>query len=182
MRRYVLIDVAVLPQSCSRHEMMGCVHGIAFSTWAPVSAESVDFGRQQISHGHFVRTFFASPKSRARWIRSALITTCTPPCSPRQMSVSPLESSARLPRFSSPAESTAEVGSRSITLHTLPEADANFAFRESTVGYASGGTSEDFEREKRAITRHNIPDRLSLKTSSDPLVSVPERFAVAPRY
>jgi hypothetical protein len=41
-----------------------------------------------------------------------------------------------VPRFSSPVESRAEVGSRSVALHTFPNAITNLAFCGSTVGYA----------------------------------------------
>ena len=59
------------------------------------------------------------------------------PCkSPFQMSVSPPEATAILPRFSSPVVRTAEVGSCTIALHRLPKAVKIFAFCESIVGYA----------------------------------------------
>ena len=56
--------------------------------------------------------------------------------SPRQMGVNPPDATAMLPRFSSPAESRVEVGSRSVALHTSPNAITNFASGESIVVYA----------------------------------------------
>ena len=65
-----------------------------------------------------------------------MIATCVPRYSPRQMSAVPPESSAMLPRFLSPTERMAEVGSCSIALLTFPKAVTNFAFFELMVGYA----------------------------------------------
>ena len=64
------------------------------------------------------------------------MTTCVPLYSPLQTSVSPPDATGVSPRFSSPTESTAEGGSRSVTLHTFPKAVTNLVVCESTVGYA----------------------------------------------
>ena len=64
-----------------------------------------------------------------------MIATRVPWYSPCQMSAVPPESSAMLPRFLSPAERMAEVGSCSVALHTPPRAATNFAFFGSMVGY-----------------------------------------------
>ena len=69
-------------------------------------------------------------------MRKALMATSVSPHSPRQMSVVPPESSGMSPRFLSPVESTAEVGSRAVALHTLPKAFMTCAFRRSIVGCA----------------------------------------------
>ena len=95
------------------------------------------------------------------------------------MSVNPPDATAMLPRFSSPAESRAEVGSRSVALHTSPNVITNFAFDESMVGYAFAEIMEGRYRERR-IGYFDIPDRPCLEISFDPFVSVLGSFAVAP--
>ena len=73
--------------------------------------------------------------------------TCLPRYSPLQMSVNPPVATAISPRFSSPAESTIEAGSRSVVLATAPKAVVNFAFCESVVdGYAFAKIVEGFQR------------------------------------
>jgi hypothetical protein len=66
--------------------------------------------------------------------------TRVPWYSPLQMSVDPPDTTAMLPRFSSAVESTAEVGSRPVALHTFPKAATNLAFFGETDGYAFAGT------------------------------------------
>jgi hypothetical protein len=73
--------------------------------------------------------------------------TCPLRYSPRQTSVSPPDARAMLPRFSSPAESTAEVGSCKVTLHTFPKVDIYFAFCASMDGYACAKIMEGMFRE-----------------------------------
>ena len=68
--------------------------------------------------------------------------TCMKWYSPRQMSVNPPDATAMLPRFSSPVESKAKVGSRSVALHTSPNAITNSASGEWIVGYAFGEMME----------------------------------------
>lgn len=59
--------------------------------------------------------------------------------------------------FSSPAESTAEVGSRSVALHRFPKAVTSLAFCESTVGYAFEETMRGrFKGGEWAISTHLI--------------------------
>lgn len=110
-----------------------------------------------------------------------MIATCVLLYCPRQTSVSPPDATAMLPRFSSPAESTAEVGSRSVALHTFPRAVTNFAFCGSMVGYAFAGMIKRWFQQ--GITGDpGAPDRLCPRISSDPLVAVPKRSARAPCY
>ena len=124
-------------------------------------------------------TFFASFKSWEGWIRKALIATSVPRYFPRQMSVSPPDATAILPRFLSPAVSTAEVGSCSVTLHMFPKAVTNLAFCESTVRYALADIMEVRFRE-RGMSCLNLPNQLCPQTPSDPLVLAPERPAAVP--
>jgi len=69
-------------------------------------------------------------------MRNALIATCAVLYSPRQMSVNPPDATAILPRFASPTESSVEVGSCPVALHTFPNAITDFASCGSIVGYA----------------------------------------------
>ena len=62
-----------------------------------------------------------------------LMATGTALYSPLQMSVNPPDATGILPRFSSPADIVAEVGSRSVALHTPPNAITNIEIRGSTV-------------------------------------------------
>ena len=93
------------------------------------------------------------------------------------MSVNPPDDTTMLLHFSSPAESTAEAGSRSIVPHTFPKAVTNFAFCGSTVGYAFAEMMELRFQPRRT----NYPDLLDLpcpQILSDLLVLIPECFAV----
>jgi len=110
-------------------------------------------------------------------MRKALIATCAPWYSPRQMSVNPPDATAILPRLSSPVESTAEAGSLSIVLHMFPKAVTNFAFCGSTVGYAFAQMVE--LRFQQGRTKNpDLPDLPCPRILSDLLVSIPECFAV----
>ena len=167
--------------SYSPHEIAGCFHGIASSTSALVSKESVNFARVQTSYANCMRTSFASLRFWAGYIRKALIATGLRAHSPRQTSVSPPDATAMLPRLSSPAESTAEVGSRSIALHTFPKVATNLAVCKSTVGYAFAKMMKSRFQERR-VGRLDIPDRLCPRISPDLLVLVPGRLATVPCY
>ena len=70
------------------------------------------------------------------------------------MSVNPPDATAMLPRFSSPVESTDEVGSRSVALHTSPNAITNFASGEWMVGYAF---AEMMDIEREGLTVFDVP-------------------------
>jgi len=97
------------------------------------------------------------------------------------MSVNPPDATAMLPRFSSPAESTAEAGSRSIVLHTFPKAVINFALCGSTVGYAFAEMME-LRSEQGRTNDPDLPDLPCPQILSGPPVSIPECFAVVPCY
>ena len=86
-----------------------------------------------------------------------------------------------LERLSSPWKSTAEVGSRSIALHTFPKAVMTLALWESTVGYAFMETVNGSIRDPEKAIRPDIPDRPCPKIWSVPPVSVSESLAVAAR-
>jgi len=75
--------------------------------------------------------------------------TCMEQYSPRQMSVNHPDATSMLPRFSSPVESRAEVGSRSAALHISPNAITNLASGEWMVGYAFAEMTEGGYRERR---------------------------------
>ena len=147
--------------SCSPHEMGGYSCGIASSTWGPVSTESANHIREQISHANCVHTFFAAFKSLAVHIWKTLIATCVPECFPRQMSVNPPEATATSLRFSSPVERIAEAGSRSVALHTFPKAVTDFAVCKLAIGYAYAEMMEGRFKEKM-VGHPDPPDRLCL--------------------
>ena len=136
------------------------------------------FGLEQASLGvDYKLTSFASFKFWAGYIRKALIATRMSPKSPRQISVNPPEATAILSRFWSPVESTAEVGSRWIALHTSPRAITRFTFCESRERYAFGEVrTQDFRRDGYFYT----PDRFCRRISPDPLEKVREHSAPGP--
>ena len=107
--------------------------------------------------------------------------TCLPPHSPRQTSASPPDARAILPRFSSPSESTAEVGSCCVTLHTFPKVVMNFVVRESAVGYALTEAMKGRLREEMTGGL-DVPDRFCPQISFDPPVSVSGYPLTAPCY
>jgi hypothetical protein len=77
-------------------------------------------------------------------------------------------------RFSSPAESTVEVGSRIVALHTFSKVDMNIAFCKSIVGDAFVETTG--EDPKIGMSYLDIPDQPYPQISSDPPMSVAEHF------
>jgi len=87
------------------------------------------------SNGDGMLTSFVSFRFWVGYMRKALMATWAPLYSPRQMSVKPPDATALVPRFSSPAVSTAEVGRRSVALQTSPKAVTNFVLKKSIVGY-----------------------------------------------
>jgi len=126
-------------------------------------------------------TSFASFKFWAGYMRKALMATCAPWYSPRQMSVNPPDATTMLPRFSSPAESTADAGSRSIVPHTFPKAVMNFVFCGSTVGYAFAEMME-LRFQQRRTNDPGLPDLPCRQILSDLLVSILGCFAVVLCY
>ena len=122
-------------------------------------------------------TSFAPFRVVAGYMRNALIATWAPLYSPRQTSVNPPDATAMVPHFTSPVKTTAEVGSRSVALHTSPKAVRNFVLDESIVGYAfTRVVSWDLG------DKSDLPDRPCPKIWSVPPVLVPECFAVVPCY
>ena len=71
------------------------------------------------------------------------------------MSVSPPDPTAILPRFSSPSESMAEAGSRTVALHRFPEAALYLAFCGFRAGYAAT-SQRSREKEGRGISTNLI--------------------------
>ena len=134
--------------SCPRRGMAERFHEIVFSTSAPVSTESVNFVGGRALIADCMLTSFASSKFWVGYGRKALKATCTLWNSPRQTSVNPPDAAAMVPCFSSPAESTTEVGSCPTVLHTFPNAVTDFAFCLSIVGYAFAGAMKHRPQEK----------------------------------
>ena len=132
---------------CPRRETVGYYRGITSSIWAPVPTESVIFVQKQASRTGRVRTFFTL--SECLYTRKALIATSLPPYFPRHISASPPDATASSPRFSSPVESMADVGSCTVILHTFPKADMYFTFCGLTVGYTYTETTEGRFRGER---------------------------------
>ena len=129
------------------HETARRFRGSASSTSVPASTESVNFIQKPISSTDKMLASFASFKFWGVYMRRALMATCVASCSPRQVSVNPPDATAMPPCFSSPAERMAEVGSRSIALHTFPNASTYLVSCGLTVGYAFPETKK--ERFKR---------------------------------
>lgn len=82
------------------------------------------------------------------------MTTWDPRYSPRHASPSPPDATAISPRFASPVESTAEVGSRLIVLQRFPNKTRNFAFCASMVVYTY--TRKDDERKGAIIQKTHL--------------------------
>ena len=74
------------------------------------------------------------------------------------MSVSPPDATAIAPRVSSPSESMAEAGSRTVALHRFPKGAIYLTFCESRVGYASSKAMSlsSCEKEERGISTNLI--------------------------
>ena len=122
---------------------------IVSSISAPVPTESARFVHERrISHAVFMLTSFASFKFWAGYMRKALMATRFSPKSPFQISVSPPEATAIFPRFTSPTERMAEVGSCTIPLHKLPRAVRILAFCGSMVRYAFAERVDQILRRK----------------------------------
>ena len=115
-----------------------------------------------------IRTFFTSFKVRVGYIRRALIATVTPYSVPFQMSVNPPDDIAISPRLFIPSESTDEVGSSSVALHTSPRALMHLEFCELRVGYAC---TRIMKRILKGRTDSlDVPGRPCQRTSPGPLV------------
>ena len=121
-----------------------------------------------------VLTSFIPLKSEAENMRKALIATGASRRSPCQISVNPPDATARSSRFSSPSQSTAEVGSRSILLHVSPRAIICPIFSRSRVGCFFANIV-DKRSQKRRMWTADVQDQACLSLSSALLVPAPER-------
>ena len=157
-----------------RHETARRFRGSASSTSVPASTESVNFIQKPISSTDEMLTSFASFRFWAVYTWRALMATCVASYSPRQVSVDPPDATAMLPCFSSPVERMAEVGSRSMALHTFPNAVTSLASWGLTVGYAFVETTKgEFQEAEKRTDHADGPDRPCPRTSTAPLVSTP---------